>query len=272
MTEIPEHLLNRSKARRDAAAGGASDGASPAVPAASTPAAAAPAKPAEAPKPKAAAPDPAYVVAAKTRHKIPFWAMGALSLLPLWALIYFLAIKPEVKVVEGPTSIGTAVYSGCAGCHGAAGAGGAGQVLYQGSVLKTFPHIEDMLNFVYNGSQKYVAAGLAVYGDPNREGGAHKPLGYNGNPMPMQGEKAGGGLSEAQILAVACHIRYDLSGADSASEEWAAEYEAWCSPESPIFAALESGATTFDSIEKDFASLMPKPIAVGTEPRPGTTK
>ncbi|MEN9553170.1 MAG: hypothetical protein RLZ67_626 [Actinomycetota bacterium] len=272
MTEIPEHLLNRSKARRDAAAGGASEGATPAVPAASTPAATTPATPAEPAKPKVVAPDPAYVVAAKTRRKIPFWAMSALSLLPLWAGVYLLAITPEDKVVEGPTAIGTAVYAGCAGCHGADGAGGAGQVLYQGEVLKTFPHIEDMLNFVYSGSQKYVAAGLATYGDPNREGGAHKPLGYNGNPMPQQGEKAGGGLSEAQILAVACHIRYDLSGADPEDEAWAAEYEAWCSPESEIFKALESGSTTFDSIEKDFAALMPKPIAVGTEPRLGTSK
>jgi hypothetical protein len=218
------------------------------------------------------APDPAYVVAAKTRRKIPFWAMGALSLLPLWALIYLLALTPEEKVVEGPLYIGTAVYAGCAGCHGADGAGGAGQVLYQGAALKTFPKIEDMLNFVYSGSQKFVAAGLATYGDPNREGGAHKPLGYNGNPMPQQGETAGGGLSEAQILAVSCHIRYDLAGADSASEEWAAEYEAWCSPDSPIYAALETGATSFNTIEKDFASLMPKPIAVGTEPRLGTGK
>jgi hypothetical protein len=90
--------------------------------------------------------------------------------------------------------------------------------------------------------------------------------------MPQQGEKAGGGLSESQILAVACHIRYDLSGADPADEEWAAEYETWCSPESEIFKALESGSTTFDSLDKDFAALMPKPLPVGTEPRLGTSK
>jgi mono/diheme cytochrome c family protein len=276
VTEIPEHLLNRSKARRAAASGestGESTGdASPAVAASATPAAAAPAKKNVAPAPKAAIPDPVYVTAAKNRRKIPFWAMSALALLPVWALIYFIAVVPEEKVVEGPTSIGTAVYSSCAGCHGANGAGGAGQVLYEGNAIKTFPHIEDMLNFVYAGSQKYVAAGLATYGDPNREGGAHKPLGYNGNPMPQQGEKAGGGLNEAQILAVVCHIRYDLAGADPKSEEWAAEYETWCSPDSEIYKALESGSTSFDTIEKDFSMLDPKPIAVGTDPRLGTSK
>ncbi len=271
MTEIPEHLLNRSKARRAAASGESTGDASPAVAASATPAAAAPAKK-EAPQPKAALPDPAYVAAAKNRRKIPFWAMSGLALLPLWAFVYMWGLSPSNKVEEGPTTAGTAVYSGCAGCHGADGAGGAGQVLYQGNALKTFPHIEDMLNFVYNGSQKYVAAGLATYGDPNREGGAHKPLGYNGNPMPQQGEKAGGGLSEAQILAAVCHIRYDLAGADPKSEEWAAEYEAWCSPESEIYKALESGSTSFDTIDKDFSMLENKPIAVGTEPRLGTSK
>ena len=272
MTEIPEHLLNRSKARRAAASGESTGDASPAVPASSTPAAATPAKPAEAPKPKAVEPDPPYVAAAKSRRKIPFWAMTALSLLPLWALIYLLAMTPEEKVVEGPRSIGAAVYSGCAGCHGANGAGGAGQILYQGETQKTFPHIEDMLNFVYNGSQRYVAAGLATYGDPNREGGAHKPLGYNGNPMPQQGPTAGGGLTEYQILAVSCYIRYDLAGADPQDEKWAAEYENWCSPESPIFAALQSGSTSYATLDKDFSSLMEKPIAVGTEPRLGKSK
>lgn len=269
MTEIPEHLLNRSKARRAEASGAASTENTPAV---ATPAATpAPAK-AEAPAPKVAAPDPQYVVAAKSRAKIPFWAMSGLALLPIWAALYLVAIKPAEKVVAGPLSIGTEVYGSCAGCHGANGAGGAGRPLYQGEVLKTFPHIEDMLNFVYNGSQKYVADGLKIYGNPNREGGAHAPLSYNGNPMPMQGEKAGGGLTEAQILGVVCHERYDISGADPTSEQWKDEYETWCSPESPIFAALESGSTSFDTIDKDFSMLTTKPRPVGTTPRPSADK
>lgn len=270
VTEIPEHLLNRSKARRAEASGAAPTENAPAVAAPS--AAPAATTKAEAPAPKAAAPDPAYVVAAKTRRKIPFWAMSGLALLPVWAGLYLISITPSEKVVEGPMSIGAATYGSCAGCHGAAGAGGAGRALYQGEVLKTFPHIEDMINFVYTGSQQYVAAGLKVYGDPNREGGAHAPLSYNGNPMPMQGEKAGGGLSEAQILGVVCHERYALGGADPTSEEWKEEYETWCSPESPIFAALESGGTSFDTVDKDFSMLTVKPRVVGTTPRPSAGK
>lgn len=269
MTEIPEHLLKRSQERRAAAAGETASGqpASGATPAttsnapAVTPKVAAPVV-AQAPKPVSRS-----VAAANARKKIPYWAMATLSLLPLWAFMYFIAVKPASVVESGPLSIGAQVYSGCAGCHGAQGAGGAGRVLYQGEVLKTFPKIEDMLNFVYTGSQKYVSSGLGVYGDPKREGGAHALLAYNGNPMPMQGEKAGGGLTDEEILAVVCHERYTISGADPKSEKWEKEYETWCSPESEIFIGLEAGATSFDTIDKDFTSLPDKPGFVGTEAR-----
>jgi mono/diheme cytochrome c family protein len=272
VTEIPEHLLNRSKARRAETSGEAAPASSVPATTSSTPATAASAAPAKSATPaeKKVVPDPPYVKAAKERRKIPFWAMSALALLPVWAFVYLIALKPAEKVAAGPIATGIEVYGSCAGCHGGNGAGGAGQVLYQGEVMKTFPHIEDMLNFVYTGSQQYVAAGLKEYGNPEREGGAHVPLGYNGNPMPQQGQSAGGALSEAEILGVVCHIRYDLSGADPASEEWAAEWENWCSPESPIYPALRAGTTSFETIDSDFASLMPAPIKVGTEPRPGT--
>ena len=271
MTEIPEHLLKRSQARKQELSGDAA-AATPAPSGAATPAVApraVPAQPAAAPAPKAALPDPEYIASAKTRKKIPFWAMATLSLLPMWAFLYLLALQPKDEVVEGPMAIGAGIYGSCAGCHGAAGQGGAGRVLHEGEVLATFPHIEDMLNFVYVGSQAFVSAEIPVYGDPDREGGAHAPLSYNGNPMPMQGQSAGGALTEYEILGVVCHVRYEISGADPASEQWAAEYERWCSPESEIFAALESGATSFDSVDADFSMLMPEPPrAVGTKARP----
>ena len=131
MTEIPEHLLNRSKARRAEAPSDASgDSAPSSTPAVATPAT--PAKATEAPAPKPVVPDPPYVVAAKSRKKIPFWAMAGLAMLPAWAALYLIALKPAEKVLAGPISIGATVYGSCAGCHGADGAGGAGRVLYQG--------------------------------------------------------------------------------------------------------------------------------------------
>ena len=262
VTEIPEHLLKRSKDRQQS-------GATPSTDAVATTSAAAPA-----PVEKAVAqvalpalPDPSYVAAAKSRKKIPFWAMATLSLLPLWAFMYVAALKPQEKVVEGPLAVGAAVYGSCAGCHGAEGQGGAGRALHQGEVMKTFPKIEDMLNFVYTGSQAYVSAGLKVYGNPDREGGAHAPLSYNGNPMPMQGEKLGGALTEEQILGVVCHERYAIGGTYPKDEKWAAEYETWCSPESEIFLALEKGTSSFETIDKDFSMLTGPPAHIGIEPR-----
>lgn len=266
MTEIPEHLLKRSRERRSAAGlpseGGAAGGdASSSTPA---PAAATPAKAAAAPapaKPAASAPPPpkpvpAYVQAAQTRRKMPFWAMGALSLLPVWGFLYVRGLTPETEVVEGPLGIGAEVYGSCSTCHGVDGGGGAGRPLNNGEVLLTFPNIEDMLNFVYTGSQAFELAGLPIYGDPNREGGAHQP-GWDGRGsyMPQQGSTKGGALTDVEILGVVCHERYEIGGADPAGE-YAEEYEKWCSPEAEMFLALEGGET--------MATLE----GVGTDPRP----
>lgn len=270
MTEIPEHLLKRAAERR-AALGGAegSDtaGASaPATVAAAAPVtaakAAAPAKaaPAAPPPPK---PDPAYVAAGKSRKKVPFWAMAGLSLLPIWGFMYVQGLKPDAKVVKGPIAVGTKVYSSCATCHGADGGGGVGRPFVEGAVLKTFPHIEDQLNLVYIGSQAYKDSGVGPYGDASLN-----HLGYNGNYMPYQGVSAGGALTEAEILGVVCHERYDLGGADRTSADWLEEFELWCSPESPIYAALKGGTATFDNVDKVFKAN--KVLPVGTKPRAGT--
>jgi hypothetical protein len=264
VTEIPEHLLKRSKERR-AAVSGESDAAAapsssspatvpstrPVAAAAATPAKAAPAAP---PAPK---PDPVYIVAAKSRKKIPFWAMATLSLLPIWGFLYVQGLKPEAKVVSGPIGSGQKVYSTCALCHGGAGGGGVGRSFQDGALQKTFPHIEDQLNLVYTGSQAYRDAGLKAYGDP-----AVNHLGYNGAFMPAQ--KAG--LTQAEILAVVCHERYDLAGAKPDDPKWAAEYTQWCSPESAIYAGLKDGSLTFTNIADKVKGVLP----IGTDPRPGT--
>jgi hypothetical protein len=264
VTEIPEHLLKRSRERREAAGlptegGDAPAVATPAVVAAAAPAkAAAPATPATPPPAPKAKPEPAFIRAAKTRKKMPFWAMSALSMLPLWAFIYIRGVQPESEKVTGPLAVGSVVYGKCASCHNADGSGGAaGRQLSNGEVLKTFPKIEDQMNWVYNASNRYVAAGITAIGDPKRAGGAHAPLGYGAGAMNAWGEKAGGELTDAQILGVVCHERYKLGGADPTSEEYKEEFEKWCSPESELFKELEGGKTFADPEFKD----------VGTEPR-----
>jgi mono/diheme cytochrome c family protein len=263
VTEIPEHLLKRSRERRSQLTGTPAEGAEPAADAAgaepastvpATTAAAAPAVPntgpgsrvagAAPPAAPAPKPDSPVVAAAKRRTKIPFWAMAGLSLMPLWGFMYVRALTEPPEVAEDPLTIGAEVYAGvCSSCHLADGAGsGSGRQLNEGEVLATFPNIEDQIRFVSFGTQNYQNEGIDVYGDPDREGGVHETnsLGL----MPAQSEAAGGGLTDVEILSVVCDERYTIGGADPESDEYAEEFEQWCSEESPIFVALEAEETT----------------------------
>ena len=271
VTEIPEHLLKRSKAARAQAEGAAapteaasseSASATPAT-ASTTPAPAAPAAPAAPVAPPAPPPDIPVVAAARARKRIPFWAFATLSTLPLWAFMYVRALTPEAQKVAGPLGDGASVYTGigaCSGCHGGAGEGGVGYQFSQGEVLKTFPHIEDQLRWVYGGSDAYATAGVQIYGDPNRPGGPH--ITKARGTMPAQG----GSLTEAQILAVVCHERYDLGGADI-NGAYATEYANWCAPDAPAWLALEDGSATFDNIDTKVTGA----IKVGKDPAPGSS-
>jgi len=258
VTEIPEHLLKRSRDRR--AAGASSESVSAPVPVPTESVAPVARAAAETPVQKLdSKPDSPDVVAAKSRQRIPYWAMATLSLMPIFLFMYVRGLQPQKAEASGPIAVGIEQYGACASCHGADGGGGAGRVLSNGESQKTFPHIEDMLNWVYAGTEAYEAAGVESYGDPNREGGAHYPRSYNGGAMPAQGSMAGGALTEYEILGLVCHIRYDISGADAAGE-WAEEFEKWCSADSEIFAGLEDGSLSFDSLP-----------GVGTAPRLGTS-
>ncbi|MEX1217663.1 MAG: c-type cytochrome [Acidimicrobiales bacterium] len=206
MTEVPEHLLKRSKDRRTSLDGGtpAAADAAPvaesaavektAVTAAAAPAAVVPAAASE--------PVPAYVEAALKRKKIPFWAMPVLAFLPLWAVIYIGALSPASSGAPSQLATGQALFAAnCAGCHGAAGGGGVGRVMNEGNLTATFPDMIGMLEFVWIGSNGTGPAGTP-YGDPARVGGQHKTLSYNGNPMPNFDKT----LTQAELLAV---IRYE---------------------------------------------------------------
>jgi mono/diheme cytochrome c family protein len=250
VTEIPEHLLKRSKERRQALglpsdagdAAPAPAGEAPATPAvAATPAPAPPAPrpakpavPAAAPPPK---PEPHYVRAYKRRRKIPIWAMPVLALLPLWLCIYWQAMQPPEVEVVGPLAAGAELYGACAGCHGADGGGvaGAGRQLNNGEVLLTFPTIEEMLTFIYVGNRGY--AGVP-YGDPDRPGGPHVGgQDFALGAMPAWGATAGGEFEDVEILEVVCHERYTLGGGDQTSEE----FEQWCSEDGEQFLLVEEG-------------------------------
>ena len=271
MTEIPEHLLKRSQARK-AASGDAAAASAPSATPATTPAAGesavpavaapkAPAVPAGPPPPK---PDIPVVAAYRARKKIPVWAMVTLSILPLWTFMYVIALRPDPVTASGPLGVGAAVYGGqgnCAGCHGAGGAGVAGGAygFVAGDAMMTFPHIEDQLRWVSLGTQTYSAAGITIPGDPNRKGGAHI-TGANGI-MPARG---GAGLTDAQVLAVVCGERYAIGGV----AETGPEFELWCAEASPVYVALQSGAATFDNLHTVVAGK--GIMEIGSVPKAGS--
>jgi len=283
VTEIPEHLLKRSRERRAAMGKGDGDAAEPATsndapattPATTAPAAApaatGPAPRAEAPAaaaPAAPKPDPAYVTAAKQRRKVPWWAMATLSLMPVWGFMYVRALVEPPESTEGPLGLGAEIYSNCASCHGGDGGGGVGYAFSGGEVLESYPRIQDQIRYVYYGTEGYNLAGIDIPGNPDREGGPHVTgeLGV----MPA----FGGQLTQYQILSVVCHERYTLGGADPTSEEYAEEYELWCSPESPIFIELEEGVI---GITDDEPHMFPGPDGeveidmIGSVPIPGSS-
>jgi mono/diheme cytochrome c family protein len=188
LTEIPEHLLRRSRERRAALGlggdGDASDGESGQGALAASSAAAAPARPAAAAT--KAAPKPAFIeepvvvvptyVAPVGPHKlkIPLWALTVLAAIPLWAFFFPPAFSNHhIVVVTDPVQLGALVYSNnCSTCHGAMGQGGVGPVLHGGQAVLTFPNVADQINWVDNGSM-----GLKPnqpYGSATRVGGQHK--------------------------------------------------------------------------------------------------
>jgi len=248
VTEIPEHLLKRSKERRAAMGlpGGEADAESAGTPApaASSPAVAGgavaggapPAKPpAAAPKPAAAPPPkpvPEWVVAAKTRRKIPFWAMPVLAALPIWLFIYAEAMQPPPVKLTGPLADGAQIFNQCSSCHGAEGGGGVGPKLAAGEVLKSFPKFEDQYSFVVTGSQPYIGK---RYGAGGKTGVAGMP------------SWKAAGLSASEIMAVVCHERFTLDGLTAATvpADRLDEFNKYCAPEAPEFVKAEADGANY---------------------------
>ena len=219
MTEVPEHLLARSKARRSALGLGGDDGGGEAA-AASAPAAdsgstevekapAAPAKAAAAApavaSPKEPEPLPPYIEAANKRKRIPVWAMPVVVFLPLWGLLYAQTLSAAPSKEKTQLELGAEVYaSKCSSCHGATGGGGVGRPLANGEVVKTFPTIDAQMEFINLGTDGFAGKG---YGDPAREGSQHI-AGSFGAKMPT----FKGTLTDKELLAVARHERETLGG------------------------------------------------------------
>lgn len=226
MTEIPEHLLKRSRAAKgtpeasgDAGSAVEATSAAAAAPAAAGPpaiaaaAAAIPRDPEPTPEPDL----PHYIVAANRRKKLPFWSFLLVAALPLWAVSF--AGTMQQPEVEDPlfteAELAYTATGGCAGCHGAGGGGGIGYKFSDGEILQTFGEPIDMMAHIVRGS---AAIAGEQYGDPERDGGA-RIAGATGGAMPAMV----GVLTMAELELVVFHERAILGGEDTNSEvyqEW----------------------------------------------------
>lgn len=250
MTEIPEHLLKRSRERRAAMGGGddapgagdtgdaaASTSAAPAKAAASAPAAM-PAHPAPAEPPSTPPPSP-MVEAYRKRRKIPFWAMPVLVALPVWAYVYAGTLDPP-PAGEGPVVLGEEAYAGngCGGCHGATGGGGVGPAFTGGAIYETFPTFEQHFQWVRLGSTGW----QEEVGDT-----------YGANEQPVSGGMPGFGedtVSDADMLYIVMHERTGLGG-ENPSEDDAARLEM----ASEIF--FENPDMTLDEVLEEVDAELP---------------
>ncbi len=215
MTEIPEHLLKRSRDAKRAmgldvpaeagaapAQAAAASANAPAVAGAAAPAAGAPVPiPASAPPPPEP-PKSEWIANAESRKKIPYWVMPVLLFLPVWLIMY-------VGTLEAPPSEDGVLYEGgqvyaenCASCHGAGGGGGVGPGFNNGAIIETFASFEDQVAWIVHGTQGYLDAGRETYGDTN------KPLGGTGANMPNFGEP----LEAGEVMWATFYERIELGG------------------------------------------------------------
>jgi mono/diheme cytochrome c family protein len=199
LTDIPEHLLRRSRERRaalglggDAPTGGSGEAETPAqapaTPAAATPAPQ-PAAPGEEPKPEPPKPDPVYIQAAKRRRRVPYWAMSVLAALPLWAYVYVRTLEPPPTGENDPFVLGEEQFTQCSSCHGAQGEGGSGPAFADGAVQEVWPDWRDHMMWVRLGSEGWPSE---TYGATNR---------------PKQGGMPSWALTDQELAQVVLHER-----------------------------------------------------------------
>jgi mono/diheme cytochrome c family protein len=224
VTEIPEHLLKRSKERRSAIGGGdapaeesapageAVEAAPAAAPVAPAAAAAAVPEPPEPPKP--VRPE---VAAALNRRKIPYWAMPVLAALPLWAYVYQATLEPAPTGELTPLEAGGQIYGGCASCHQPDGGGNASVPGLTG-VLETWPDYRDHMMWVRLGDE-----GWKTYS--NTYGATEKPV--------KTGMLAHPALTDQELAEVVLYERVTFGEMEETGEEYDA------------LLAIAEGTTTF---------------------------
>lgn len=259
MTEVPEHLLQRTRDRRVALGLLSPDEAGSAVPqvapteSANAPAVIGGAAPAAAaakapvPLPATAPPPPPppeapWVTAANNRKKVPAWAMPVLLFLPVWAFMY-VGLLEEPTREEGVLYEGGQIYAEhCASCHGAAGGGGVGPAFTNGAVVAQFSSATAQVEWITKGTDGFDAEGRDTYGSNGDVDVAQN--------MPAFAEK----LTSEELFLVTYYERVELGGYEDGLAEAEAVFDAFdhddldfddhFDPETITLADLDNGIST----------------------------
>lgn len=258
MTEIPEHLLQRTRDRRVALGLLSPEEAGSAVPqvapteTANTPAVVGAAAPAAAkapvPLPATAPPPPPppeapWVTAAKSRKKIPAWVMPVLLFLPVWAFMY-VGLLEEPTREEGVLYEGGEIYAEhCASCHGAAGGGAVGPAFTNGAVITQFSSATDQVEWIAKGTDGFLAEGKARYGSNGDVDAAQN--------MPAFAEK----LTAEELFLVTYYERVELGGYEEGLAEAEAVYDAFDHGEIEFDEYFDPAAITANDLANGIAAI-----------------
>lgn len=174
----------------------------------------------------AASGEPAFLVAAKQRKKLPLWGVLLFPALLVWAIIYVNGVTNPPAPTNTPDSMGAALYTkNCSSCHGVGGEGaGAAPKFAGGDLLNVFTKWEDQIHWVNVGSADWTSVtGLTTFGDTK------KPI-VGG--MPGFGPLSGGGLSCSDILLIVRYEREHFAGAqpDATIDDMATQIAAGQTP------------------------------------------
>lgn len=266
MTEIPEHLLKRSKERKAAISGESTEPQeAPTTSAAVEPAqtaAPAPQQPeveeVQAEVVEKVAP---YIEVAQSRKKMPYWVVPVLLTLPVWALMYVGTLERVPQGLTGLLGEGEELYveSGCAGCHGGEGGGGIGPAFADGEVHVSFTSLEDQIVWIAKGST------IVGTGNPYTSADSERPR-LTTTGMPGFGSQGATSLHIEEIIAVTLYERTQFEPGDAGERDLQlAEQLDLMLETGELQEALAENDIDLDA-EIDAATLTPEIVASWVEP------
>lgn len=154
--------------------------------------------------------EPEFLAAAKSRKRIPLWAVPIFPALIVWAIIYVNAVQKPPAGENDPLVMGKEIYAAnCASCHGSSGGGGVGPAFTGKALDKLFPDYKEQLAWVNIGSSAW----------PNETFGAEgQAPARSGATMPGFGPDGSGALSCEEVALVVRYEREVLGGGEANPE------------------------------------------------------